>query len=122
VCCMCVGPPLWPRAGHMLWVCFLFQKEVDSCKMLNNACHAQRGRDWVPFDVQGLFGDSKKKKKNSSKGFLLDTTPPAYVKVKAWLPGAACWGKKVASFSSVSGLALTTGFQMSHCPDGQRRE
>lgn len=30
-------------AGHVLCVSFLFQKVVDSCKMLNNACHAQRG-------------------------------------------------------------------------------
>lgn len=29
-------------AGHVLCVSFPFQKVVDSCKMLNNACHAQR--------------------------------------------------------------------------------
>ena len=46
-----------------------------------------------PFDVQGLFGGSKK----LVQRFTLDTTPPAHVKVKAWLPrqhageNILCW-------------------------------
>lgn len=59
---------------------FFFQKVVDSCKMLNDACNARR-RDRIPFDVQGLFGGSKK----IVQRFTLDTTPRAHVKVKAWL-------------------------------------
>lgn len=49
--------------------------------MLNDACNAW-SRDQIPFDVQGLFGGSKK----IVQRFTLDTTPPAHVKVKAWLP------------------------------------
>lgn len=46
-----------------------------------------------PFDVQGLFGGSKK----LVQRFTLDTTPPAHVKVRAWLPrrrageSILCW-------------------------------
>lgn len=49
--------------------------------MLNDACNARSGAR-IPFDVQGLFGGSKK----TVQRFTLDTTPPAHVRVKAWLP------------------------------------
>lgn len=38
-----LGAAAVATAGHVLCVSFLFQKVADSCKMLNNACHAQRG-------------------------------------------------------------------------------
>lgn len=123
---MCAACAWGRRCGHGLATCFgfafSFRRRLIHAKCLTMPAMHSEGGTGSPLMCRVFLEIPKKKKKNSSKGFLLDTTPPAYVKVKAWLPGAACWGKKVASFSSVSGLALTTGFQMSHCPDGQRRE
>jgi hypothetical protein len=72
--------------------------------------------DRIPFDVQGLFGGSKKQ----FKRFTLDTTPPAHVKVKARLPRQHT-GENILwrlLHSSVLSL-LSTGFKTSHCPGGE---
>lgn len=53
----------------------------------------------------------------------MDTTPPAYVKVKARLSRRLA-GENILRWllSFLFCLGLTTGFQISHCPGGQRRE
>lgn len=71
---------------------FFFRRWLIHAKCLTMpAMHGAGIRS--PFDVQGLFGGSKK----VVQRLTLDTTPPAHVKVKAWLPrqraGAnnLCW-------------------------------
>ena len=95
---------------------FFFRRWLIHAKCLTMpATHGAGIRS--PFDVQGLFGGSKK----IVQRFTLDTTPPAHVKVKAWLPrqwaGAniLCWLLP----PSVC-LALSTDFQTSHCPGGEK--
>lgn len=60
--------------------------------------------------------------KNQFKRFTLDTTPPAYVNGKARLPRRLAGGKHLVLASSLLfRLVLTTGFQISHCPGGERK-
>lgn len=66
MCCACAWGCGWGHGRPCALRFFLFQKVVDSCKMLNNACHAQRGGS----DPLWCAGSFWRFQKTSSKGLL----------------------------------------------------
>lgn len=109
------------RCGHGLAMCFafllLFRRWLIHAKCLTMAAMHSKGGNLVPFDVQGLSGDSKKP---VQKVFFGHHTS-SICESKGRAPQEACWVKHLVS-SLLFCLVLTTGFPISHCPGGQRRE